>query len=207
MSIILIRHGQTEWNDKNVFRGRADVSLDKIGIQQAYAIANRLFVFNIKTVYSSPLKRALGTAEIIAAKLDTTTVTDNNFVDFDCGNWQGLSIKEVQKQFPLSYKQWLSEPDLVKIPGGETLDDVRKRVTNVLFGMLIKEKEDVAVVSHRIVNKLLICAALSLDNSCFWRIKQDVGAISILDYREGKLILSLLNDTCHISTANESMDF
>jgi len=207
MRIILVRHGSTEWNDKDVFRGRVDISLDKIGIQQAYAIANRLSVLDVSAVYSSPLKRALETAQIIATKLKVNIKAEDSLVDFDFGKWQGLSTREVQKQFPQAYKQWLSEPHLVKIPGAENLSDVRNRITKMLFETLIKEKNDIVVVSHRIVNKMLICAALSLDDSYFWQIKQDVAAISILDYRDGVFTLSLLNDTNHLGGTEQLRDF
>jgi len=199
MRIVLIRHGQTLWNKEEIFRGRADIPLDEMGIQQARAIANRLSLFSVNAVYSSPLRRALETAQIIAAELKVNITVDDNLTDLDFGKWQGLSVAEVQRLFPELYGRWLKEPHLVKIPGGETLGRMKKRAAIALAKTLIKEKNDAVIVTHRAVIKILICAALSLDNSCFWRIKQDTGTISILDCKEGRFALSLLNDSCHLA--------
>ncbi|MCM8796698.1 MAG: histidine phosphatase family protein [Candidatus Omnitrophica bacterium] len=207
MKITLIRHGQTLWNKEEIFRGRSDIPLDDVGIKQAKAITKRLSFFDIKAVYSSPLKRALETAQIIAKRFNLKVKVDDDLIDFDFGEWQGLSLKEVQKKFPETYQQWLEEPHLANIPNGENLDNVRSRVTKVLDKIIKEQQDDVAVVSHRVINKLLILTALSLNNSYFWQIKQDVGAISILDYKDEKLTLSLLNDTCHLDRAEENKDF
>jgi len=207
MKIVLIRHGQTLWNKEEIFRGRSDIPLDDVGIKQAKAITKRLSSFGIKAVYSSPLKRALETAQIIAKRFNLKVKVDDDLIDFDFGEWQGLDLKDVQGQFPETYQKWLKEPHLANIPNGENLGSVRSRVNKALNRILKEQQDDVAVVSHRVINKLLILAALSLDNSYFWQIKQDVGAISILDYKDGKLSLSLLNDTCHLGKTEKSKDF
>ena len=201
MKIILIRHGQTQWNKEELFRGRSDIPLDEVGIKQAKAITKRLSLFGIKTVYSSPLKRALETAQIIAKRFNLKAKVVDDLIDFDFGEWQGLGLKDVQEQFPETYQKWLKEPYLVNIPNGENLDTVRQRVSKALNKIVKGQQDDVVVVSHRVINKVLILAALSLDNSYFWQIKQDVGAISVLDYEGGTLALTLLNDTCHLNMA------
>jgi len=203
MKIILIRHGQTTWNEKNIFRGRADIALDEKGIQQARAIAQRLSTFNINIIYSSPLKRALETAQIIGTRLNINTEIDNNLIDFNFGKWQGLTLEEIQKQFPELYEGWLRNPHTVKIPDGEDLNLVRKRVSKVLNKFLGDGESNIAIVSHRVILKVLICAALSLDNSYFWQIIQDVGAISILDNKDRQFSLSLSNDTRHLGEAEQ----
>jgi len=204
MRLILVRHGQTALNEKNVFRGRLDIPLNETGIQQANAIAERLATFNINIIYSSPLKRALETAQIIGTRLNINTEIDNNLVDFDFGKWQGLTIEEIQKQFPEFYEIWLKDPHMVKIPDGENLALVRSRVSKLLSKLIRNDGGNIAIVSHRVILKVLICTALSLDDSYFWRIKQDVGAISILDYKDKEYSLSLLNDTCHLRKAKQS---
>jgi broad specificity phosphatase PhoE len=199
MKIILIRHGQTQWNKEELFRGRSDIPLDDVGMKQAKAITKRLSLFGIKTVYSSPLKRALETAQIIAKRSNLKVKVVDDLIDFDFGEWQGLGLKDVQEQFPETYQKWLKEPYLVNIPNGENLDTVRQRVSKALNKIVKGQQDDVVVVSHRVINKVLILAALSLDNSYFWQIKQDVGAISVLDYEGGIFALTLLNDTYHLN--------
>jgi broad specificity phosphatase PhoE len=210
MRIILVRHGQTAWNKKNIFRGRVDISLDNTGRQQAQAIAERLSASNIDSIYSSPLKRALETTRIIKAKLKIDGAIDDDLTDIDFGGWEGLSFEAVEEQYPELYGLWLTDPHKVKIPDGEDLASVRNRASKVLNRVLKSERGVIAVVSHRVILKTFICAALSLDNSYFWQIKQDVGAISILDYQNERFTLSVLNDTCHIDKAKhakESKDF
>ena len=199
MKIILIRHGQTQWNKEEIFRGRSDIPLDEVGIEQAKSISTRLSSFDVKVVCSSPLKRALETAEIIAKTFNLKVKVVDDLIDFDFGEWQGLSLKEVQKQFPETYRTWLKEPHLANIPNGENLDIARSRVNRALNKIVKGQQDDIAVVSHRVINKILILAALSLNNSYFWQIKQDVGAISLLDYEGEIFSLTLLNDTCHLN--------
>jgi len=198
MRLILVRHGQTSLNEKNVFRGRLDIPLNETGIQQANAIAKRLSTFNVKSIYSSPLKRALETAQVIGRKLNINTEIDDNLIDFNFGKWQGLTIEEVEKKFPELYESWLRSPHMIKIPDGEDLGLIRKRVSKVLNKLIEYNENNIVIVSHRVILKILICAVLSLDNSYFWRIIQDVGAISILDNKDGQFSLSLLNDICHL---------
>jgi broad specificity phosphatase PhoE len=201
MKIILIRHGQTLWNKEGIFRGRSDIPLDDVGIKQAKAIAKRLSPFGIKAVYSSPLKRAAETALVIAKSFNLNVEVDDGLIDFDFGEWQGLSLKKVQKQFLETYQRWLKEPHRAIITKGEDLDTARSRVSKALNKIVKARKDNIAVVSHRVINKLFILAALSLDNSYFWQIKHDVGAVSILDYEDGIFALHLLNDTCHLDMA------
>jgi len=79
-------------------------------------------------------------------------------------------------------------------------------VSEVLKKLLREGEGEIAIVSHRVLLKVMICTALSIGNSYFWQIKQDVGAISILDYKDGKVSLSLLNDTCHLDKVRQSKE-
>jgi len=207
MKIILIRHGQTEWNKEKIFRGRIDVPLDNVGIRQVNAIAKRILSsFEINTIYSSPLIRALMTAQAIAKPLNLNIKIDDRLIDFNFGEWQGLSLEKVKEKYSLLYHKWTTEPHLTEIPGGENLNSVRTRITKLLNEIIEKEQGDIAIVSHRIVNKVIICTTLSLDNSYFWKIKQDVAAINVIEYNDGIFIISSLNDTCHLMTLKQNRE-
>jgi broad specificity phosphatase PhoE len=211
MKLIIVRHGQTEWNKEEIFRGRADIPLDEIGLKQANAVAENLCHLNIKTIYSSPLKRALAMAQAIGKKVRLKPIIENDFIDFDFGQWQGLTLAQVRKEVPSLYRQWLKNPGKVIIPGGENLSLVRERVAHALSKVLDKQVNgDIVIVTHRIINKILLCIIFSLNNSYFWKIKQDVGSINIVDYTEGFASIVSLNDTCHIKHLmrnNELKDF
>jgi len=196
--ITLIRHGETEWNVGEVFRGRIDIELNETGIKQAELLAEYLSKAKVDAIYSSSLKRALKTAEIIARyhKLDVDIAP--GLIDFNYGKWQGLSHQEVKDKYKELYREWINRPDRVKMPAGESLESVRKRARGVVNDVIARYKETVVLVSHRVVNKVLICALLGLDDSHFWNIKQDMCGITTFTYENERFILTKHNDTSYL---------
>lgn len=207
--IILARHGETDWNMAEIFRGRIDIGLNETGIRQAGFLAEHLSNRSIDAVYSSPLTRALKTAEAIAGCKKLSVEIAPGLIDFDFGEWQGLAHQEVKDRYPDLYAEWISHPEQVKIPGGESLDEVRERALNVIDKVRDKYGDVVVVVSHRVVNKVLICALLGLDNSRFWNIRQDTCGITVFTYTKGQYILTGHNDTSYLKSMSrsESSDF
>jgi len=204
IEIILARHGETEWNVAEVFRGRIDVELNETGLKQAELLAEYLSDVKINAIYSSPLKRALKTAEMIASyhKLDVEIAP--GLIDFDYGKWQGLPHQEVKIKYKELYAEWINSPDKVKIPTGESLDDIRKRAMGVVSNIIAKYRGTVVLVSHRVVNKVLICALLGLDNSHFWNIKQDTGGITTFIYENERFILTEHNNTSYLKSLQQA---
>jgi broad specificity phosphatase PhoE len=196
--IVLARHGQTEWNVEEVFRGRIDLELNQTGIKQAELMAESLSGQEIEAVYSSPLKRALKTAEAIARRHKLKVETSPGLIDCDFGQWQGLSLREVKEKYRKLYEQWTESPQSVRMPGGESLEEVRERALEVVNGVIAKHNGAVVLVSHRVVNKVLFCALLGLDNSHFWNIRHDVGGTTFFSYQDGRLVLTRHNDTSYL---------
>ena len=203
--IVLVRHGETEWNVGEIYRGRADVALDRVGIKQAELLGKYLSGLKLDAIYSSPLKRALDTANIVAQYHNVGVQVNNGLIDFDYGEWQGLPDKEVEKLYPALHSEWYANPHLVKMPGGEGLDDVRKRALVVVNEVVSKYKGSVALISHRVVSKVLICSLLGLDNSRFWHIRQDVGGITTFDYMDSCFILTKHNDTSYLKGMRKAL--
>jgi broad specificity phosphatase PhoE len=196
---ILVRHGQTEWNRVERFRGRADLSLDETGRRQAEAAALRLKGEKIAAIYSSPLKRTIETASILARQLKLPVQPFEGLLDIDFGSWQGLSPEEAAQQDSQLYKKWLEHPDEVSFPNGESLDIVRQRVVSGVEDVASKHHDQtVVLVSHKVVCQVLMCAMIGLDNSHFWQVRQDVNAINIFELRDGAPLVMLVNDTCHL---------
>ena len=196
--IILARHGETEWNVGEIYRGRIDINLDEAGLEQAELLAKYLSDLKLDAVCSSPLRRALDTANIIARYQKVHVEVTNRLIDFDYGEWQGLPDAEVRKLYPALYDQWRSNPHLVKMPNGESLADVRERAIAAVDDVIPRCKGSVVLVSHRVVNKVLICYLLGLDNSHFWNIKQDVCGITVFSYANGRFVLTKHNDTSYL---------
>jgi probable phosphoglycerate mutase len=199
--IYLVRHGTTEWNKEEIFRGRFDCELNDTGLGEARALDGYFRDVLIDSIYSSPLSRATETAEAIATPKGLTVIPDQAFIDLDYGEWQGLALKEVEEKYPDLYRLWRERPQEVAFPGGESLARVRARAWEGL-GRVVGENSEKAIliVSHRVITKVLICAALELDNSHFWQIKQDTAAVNCFEYTGKTFIVSLINDTCHMKS-------
>jgi broad specificity phosphatase PhoE len=196
---ILVRHGRTAWNREERFRGRHDLLLDETGLRQAYAAAVHLLDRPIAAVYSSPLKRTLETAKVIANQKGRPVQRHEGLLDIDFGRWQGLNAEEARAQDAALFRTWLEEPHKVRFPGGEELGDVRRRVTDAVEELAgAHPEETVVLVSHMVVCKVLMCAMLGLDNSHYWQVRQDVCAINAFEVRDGVTTVTLVNDTCHL---------
>jgi len=145
-TIVLVRHGQTQWNpqERERFRGRVDLSLDETGIRQAHALAERVAGLHIQAIYTSPLQRALETARIVARRLKSELEILPDIIDIDYGAWQGHSHREIAELWPELYGVWLATPHLVHLPQGESLEEVRARASPAL--------EEVALRTSIILN-------------------------------------------------------
>ena len=203
--LILARHGETMWNVEKVFRGRADVNLNEVGIKQAELLGKHLCNWELEAIYSSPVKRALDTANIVARRVEVAVYIAEGLTDFDFGEWQSLSEQGVKRLYPAIFNEWQTSPHKVRMPGGENLDDVTKRTAEVVDEVLSRHHGNVLLVSHRVVFKVLICSLLGLDNSHFWNISQDVCGLTIFDYVDGRFVLTRHNDTSHLRELQKSV--
>ena len=203
-SIYLVRHGQTAWNKEEVFRGRTDIPLNETGLREAGLAGEYFKGLELHAIYSSPLTRAFQTAQQIARFHPLEVRPLDGLIDMSFGSWEGRSLREVEERDEAHFRQWREQPHLVKIPGGETLDEVRARAVAAL-GEAIGEhpEKTIVLVSHRVINKVLLCSILGLDNSHFWQIAQGTTAINLIQYRNGKYILSLMNEACHLKSLQE----
>lgn len=197
--ILLIRHGETGWNREEIFRGRADIPLSERGLQQAEATAQALASLKLCAVVSSPLSRAVETARPIADLHGLTLIPEPDLIDMDFGEWEGVPRAEVERRYPDQYAAWASRPHQAAPPGGEPLSQVLERSLAALDRWEEQHPKGVlALVTHRVVCKLLACTALGMDESAFWRVRVDTCSISSLERApDGNRSLSLLNDTCH----------
>jgi len=197
--IIIARHGETEWNASEIFRGRRDIGLNETGIEQAELLGNYLIDLRIEAIYSSPLKRALDTARSVAKHHSLNVNVNPGLMDFNYGAWEGLTHQAVKNKYRELYKRWLKEPHLVNIPEGENLGEVRERAKSLLDRVVSKHSGLVLLVSHRVVSKVMICSMLDLENSHFWDIKQDLGGITVFEHESDRYKLIKHNDTSYLN--------
>jgi alpha-ribazole phosphatase len=196
--ILLIRHGKTKLHRDDRFWGKTDVPLSGIGIKQASQISKRLAEENISAVYSSALSRARFTAEIIAAphKAAVKSLAELNECNF--GFIEGLTFKEIYRLYP-DIAEGLKNRSAIAFPGGESLDDLNKRVEPFLKRLSrYKPEETIAIVGHGGPLRLLICHLMGFELSLWRQLRLDLGSLSIIETFPGFNILMLLNDTSHL---------
>ncbi len=198
--LILVRHGQTDWNVKERFRGRFDVPLNETGVLQAKLTARRIAsAWRPSAVYSSPLIRAMSTAQAIAESLSLPVRELPEMIDMNFGVWEGLSPDEVRARWPQDLEAWYSAPHTVLIPGGESLHHVRQRCEQVIEALKKAHPDQTVVaVGHTDLNRTLLLLVLGLGNDRLWHLRQDTCAINEIEIENGDFTLVSMNQTSHL---------
>jgi alpha-ribazole phosphatase len=154
-TLILVRHGLTDWNLERRYQGRLDIPLNAAGRAQAEALKAQLEDVPFEIVYSSPLRRAYETAEIISG--GRPLVCDERLAEIDHGTWQGRTQDEIAERWPCEWQRWNTDPDQFTPPGGETAAQVQSRVK--AFMSDIREKAALCV-SHGVVIQTFLSTVL-----------------------------------------------
>ena len=196
--IILARHGQTAFNKEEIFRGRIEIDLDEKGVKQAELLGEYLSSFKVDAVYCSPRKRALRTAQVVASRHNMEPQPSPGLDDISFGRWEGKPVNQVKEEDRVLFTQWVLTPHLVKLPGGESLDDVTRRAMALVQEAVQKHKGNVVLVSHQVVHKCLILAMLGLDNASFWKVVMDTAAITVFSYQQNMFVLKEHNNVCYL---------
>ncbi len=199
MEIILVRHGETDWNAGGIFRGHEDVRLNATGIAQADAVGEALKDRVFEAIYSSPLKRATVTARRIAMPHEIEVRPKGGFVDINYGAWQGLKESTVKEKMPAAYDRWTDTPWKMRFPGGESTRKAWKRVNTALREVLfLHGMGTIVIVSHRIPLKLMTTYLLGRHLKDFQSVRHDPCAISVFQVQDGVHKPLLLNDSSHL---------
>jgi broad specificity phosphatase PhoE len=179
-TIYLVRHGVTDWHQEGRLLGHRDLGLSAAGRDQAAALARALTPLPVAEVISSPLVRALETAEAIASPRGIPTSRDRRIIDFQLGRWEGMTYAEIAAS--AEYQQFLRDPATEAIPGGERLAAVRDRAVSALEQALADSPESGAIVmvTHAGVIRLLLTHVLGAPLSSYHRLRVAPGSISIL---------------------------
>lgn len=196
MRLFLVRHGETDWNREGRFQGQRDSRLNTTGHRQAYMVAAYLAGHEFESMVASPLARALETAikigqlnSICGGNEEAKSVEIiGELTEINHGDWEGLLSAEVTERWDELFKQWHSEPHLVTMPGegGESLEDVQQRAVSAVAGLAERHSDDVLVVSHDAVIKVLLCHFLGIQLANFWRFQIANCSLSVVELQEGK---------------------
>ncbi len=209
IQLTVVRHGRTSLNTgegmAERFRGCIDVPLAPDGLAQAHATAQRLADQPLTAVYTSPLLRARGTAEILAGPHDLPVQVLPGLRTMSFGQWAGRSHADVAQDWPDLYAAWRRDPFGIQIPGGESVAGLQERAVAAVRDVVARHApgERLLVVTHQAVTRLLACGLLGLPSIAYWQIHQDLCNLTTYSYDPGSERFSVeqLNDTCHLAPA------
>ncbi len=192
--VILIRHGQSKLNKLKVFAGRQDTPLTEEGINQIKRTSDFILkrYSNVDVIFTSPLTRAKKTAEIINQKINTRLIIEKRIIETDFGIWEGKSPLELSNQS--EWKEYESNPFYFKFPGGESPQDVKKRLLEFKQEVLNMDNwERIIIVSHYTPIVFYIMDVIGCNDNFKAAFKITHGAVSVIEYREKFEYIGMLN--------------
>ena len=198
--IILVRHGETDYNKAARYQGRLDVPLNKRGITQAQRLSNCLKNIPVDIIVSSPLQRALVTAKICAAHRNCKVRVDNRLLEIDHGKWTGQYISDLKTMHGADFALWREKPWLFAMPGGENLFDLKKRACAAFYDIADEFAGKTALIAaHGTVNAVLLCSVLGRGLESFNNFPQENACINILRYDGSAWLPALIGFTEHLN--------
>lgn len=198
--VYLVRHGATELSAEDRFAGAVDVLLSAEGCEQARLLGERLAGEPICSVYASPMKRTVATAELIAQPLRLPVERVDALREINHGRWEGKTRKEVEHLYPEEYERYEADPFSFAPQGGESGLQVTARALPALLELVQRhEGKPLLIVSHKATIRLLLSSLLGFDPRKYRdRLDQSPAALNVLDFKElAHARLSLFNDTSH----------
>ncbi len=209
LRLLLVRHGETEWNRVARFQGGIDVPLNENGRKQAQQAAEFLKDVPIDFAVSSPMLRPKETAELILKNHPNIKLElQEKLKEINHGLWEGKLESEIKQEYADLLHQWQIAPETVQMPEGENLQQVWDRAIACweaiieAAGVSDTELKTGLVVAHDAINKVILCHVLGLSPASIWSIKQGNGAVTVIDYPHGlekPPILQAMNITTHLS--------
>ncbi|GGO70968.1 bifunctional RNase H/acid phosphatase [Nonomuraea cavernae] len=200
-SLLLLRHGETPLSVERRFSGLGDAELTPNGLAQASAAAARLSrePYEIDVIVSSPLRRAVQTAEAVAHRTGLPVLVDEELREADFGAWEGHTFTEVQRRWPGELAAWFADPDAAP-PDGESFGVVARRVQRAGERLLDQyEGRTILAVSHVTPIKMLLRFALMAPPEALYRMHLDLACLSLIEhYSDGQSVVKSFNDTSHL---------
>ena len=193
--LYLIRHGQVVGHDQPRYNGQADVGLTDIGLEQYHVLKARLADKPISACYTSDLNRCTTGAEIICSHFRIEPVRRQELRELNIGIWEGLTWHEIQARWPNEWQARLADLVNYRVPQGENLLDVAGRVVPVIEEIVARHQgQEVLVVGHGGVNRIVLLNAIGAPLSAMFTIEQSYGCLNIIDYyADGRATVKLLN--------------
>jgi phosphoserine phosphatase len=191
-TVYLVRHGVTDWHSAGRVLGQRDVGLNAEGIAQAGRVADALTAASISEVISSPMVRAVQTAELVAERLKVGVARDPRLTDFRVGKWEGMTYSEVSAS--AEYQRFLANPLSERIPGGEDLSQIRERSVAAIEQALedAPAGESIAIVTHAGIVRVLLAHYLGSNPANYHRLRVAPASISVLSFSDDRELPRIL---------------
>jgi broad specificity phosphatase PhoE len=185
-TVYLVRPGVTDWHRERKVVGSRDIGLSADGQQQARAVAEALATVPLAEIVSSPVLRAVQTAEVLAQRIGANITRDPRLTDLRVGRWETMAYDDVAR-LP-EYQKLMADPLHVALPGGEDLRQVRDRAVGAIDQALrdAPAGESIAIITHGGVCRLLLAHYLGIDLAGWQRLRVAPGSISILAFRDDR---------------------
>lgn len=198
--IMLVRHGETDWNSSMKYQGSSNLPLNSAGREQARRTSLRLAGGLWERIISSPQERAMETSTIIAGSLLSGNAVQIHpaLSEIGFGAWEGMSVTEIEEKYGEYYYMWRENPSRYTPPGGENFYEALKRVASAFNEILALKAERILVICHGGTIRLTLVHLLGMDPSIVWRMKINNCSLSGLDVWERGSSLAFLNDQIHI---------
>lgn len=200
-TILLIRHGETEWNILGKFQGCTDIALSEEGIKQARLLRDRL-KGDFDFLYASPLIRALETARIISEETNKKAMIAQDIREINFGEWEGLTIKDISEKYPEIFKSWRSDKLEGKLCGGDaSIQNASNRAKECILNIVKEHKgEKVAIVAHGGIIKAALIGIFGWDMTMYHKMALGNTCINTITFDvDLKPVLLGLNDTNHLN--------
>ena len=200
VKLFLMRHGQTEWNSQGRYQGAQDTILTETGIKQAELAKKYLSRVNFSNIYSSPKKRALQTANIIADGLNIKINIREDLKELNFGKWEGLTFENINTSYKQDYQNWLSDPYNNAPTDGENFKVLLERAGTEINKIVNENPEgsNVGVVTHGGVIIALLVNWLQIPSQCWRSLIQRQGAINVVVIDKEFPYISQINYTGHL---------
>jgi len=200
MNLILIRHGETDWNRIGRCQGVADIVLNENGKRQAKELAESLKNHNIKAVYSSHLKRAHETAQEIANHHDLSVQVDSDLQEMNQGDLEGLTFPDIRDRYAEVLEQWRESPETLRLPNGESLIEVQDRAWEAFEKVhKLHLGETVVAVSHNLTIITLLCKITGVGLKGFRDFNVQATSKNVIISKNGDIRVDAINDVSHLS--------
>jgi len=197
MELILVRHGETPFNRDRKVQGITDIELNDAGLRQAHQLALALKDHEIRQIYSSPLKRAYMTAEVINQFHNVPIHRRGGLMEMDQGDFEGWSFKELMACEKDFLRRWIADPAITRMPNGESFIEVQERAWNALEDIILRA-ENALVVSHNFTIAAILCKIKCVDLSQFRNSCVETASKTIVQFANGVGTIGLFNDRSHL---------